>query len=87
MPFTYDLLIRDGSLSTSSEKRTAIDIAGVIDLLSEMNHDDLRELAKWVPTTSMIADHMTKVVESFQLRSILERGLLHLVQISPLVDS
>ena len=81
----YDLLVRDGSLATVSEKRTAIDVAGIVDMLHELQesnaHDpeneiDLRSIVKWVPTKLLAADYFTKVHKAATIRSFLNAGRL-----------
>ena len=83
----YDLLVRDGSLATVSEKRTAIDIACVVDVLHELlpsdkdnlnQEADLRDIVKWVPTHLLYADHLTKVQRAEKLMNILSSGRMRL---------
>ena len=76
----YDLLIREGSLTTITEKRLAIDLACMIDMVEELQVDDPRELFKWVPTTEMWADYLTKVMPENALRAVLDRGWFRLAR-------
>ena len=51
----YDVLIREGQLSHLAEKRLALDLAGIIDLVQEQidyeEDADPRDAVLWVPTT------------------------------------
>ena len=81
------MLVRDGSLATVSEKRTAIDVAGIVDMLHELigdstpdpeNRFDLRSIVKWVPTKLLAADYFTKITKASVIRQSLNVGRLRL---------
>ena len=75
----YDLLIKEGQLVGVQEKRLAIDLAGLIDLVELQGEDrDRREIVRWVPTWAQWADHLTKIRPSVDLRRLLQGQRLRL---------
>lgn len=76
----YDLLVKDGPLSTTQEKRLAIDLGGLKETAAEFDEqlERLTEIYKWVDTKSQLADHLTKSKPPCLLREILDKGWIAL---------
>ena len=76
----YDLLVKDGPVSSTQEKRLAIDIGGLKETAGEFDEDQerLNEIFRWIATEAQWADHLTKVKPAFMLRDILSKGRLAL---------
>ena len=76
----YDLLVKDGSLSTTQEKRLAIDLGGLRETAAEFDEqcEQLTETYKWVDTKSQLADHLTKPKPPMLLRELLDKGKIAL---------
>ena len=74
----FDMLTKEGAPSTATEKRTAIDLAALISVGEEFDDEDPRKTFFWIPTTEMIADHLTKKKPYHQLRELLNQGWLRL---------
>ena len=72
----YDLLVKDGPMATTQEKRLAIDLGGLRETAAEFDEqlERLTEIYRWVDTASQHADHLTKPKPSHLLRSILDHG-------------
>ena len=81
----YDLLVKDGPLSSTQEKRLAIDIGGLKESAGEFDPEQerLAEVFHWVATESQVADHLTKMKPPELLRSVLDQGFLALKVESP----
>eukprot|EP00913_Durusdinium_trenchii_P008023 g7523.t1 len=58
----FDILVKDGPLSSTQEKRLAIDIGGLKETATEVDPDGerLNEVFKWIDTNHQLADHLTK---------------------------
>ena len=81
-------MIKEGQLVSIAEKRLAIDLVGIIDLVCSQGEErDRRECLKWIPTYLMWADHLTKIRPSHELREILGKRFLRLRQTVPLKNS
>ena len=76
----YDLLVKDGPVSTTQEKRLAIDIGGLKETAAEFDEEQekLSEIFRWIATDMQWADHLTKVKPAYMLRQILDKGFLAL---------
>ena len=76
----YDLLVKDGPVSTTQEKRLAIDIGGLKETAAEFDEEqeELSEIFRWIATDMQWADHLTKVKPAYMLRQILDEGFLAL---------
>ena len=76
----YDLLVKDGPVSSTQEKRLAIDIGGLKEAAAEFDEDQerLNEIFRWIATDAQWADHLTKLKPAFMLREILSKGRLAL---------
>ena len=76
----YDLLVKDGPLSATQEKRLAIDLVGLKEAASEFDpeQEKLKEVFHWVATDHQLADHLTKAKPPHLLRTILDEGHLAL---------
>ena len=77
----YDLLVKDGPLSSTQEmKRLVIDIGGLKELAGEFDPEQerLAEVFHSVATEAQVADHLTKMKPPEILRSILDQGFLAL---------
>lgn len=77
----YDLLVKDGPLSSTQEmKRLVIDIGGLKGLAGESDPEQerLAEVVHSVATEAQVADHLTKMKPPEILRSILDQGFLAL---------
>ena len=76
----YDLLVKDGPVSTTQEKRLAIDIGGLKETAAEFDEEQekLSEIFRWIATDMQWADHLTKVKPAYMLRQILDEGFLAL---------
>ena len=72
----YDLLVKDGPLSATQEKRLAIDLVGLKEAAAEFDpeQEKLKEVFHWVATDNQLADHLTKVKPSHLLRELLSQG-------------
>ena len=75
----FDLLTKEGTPSTTLERRLAIDIAALNQVGEEFDEEDPRRTFVWVPTDHQVADHLTKRKPWQQLRDILNRGWVKLV--------
>ena len=75
----YDLLAKEGTPSTTLERRLSIDIAALNQTSDEFDSEDPKKTFIWVPTTVQVADHLTKKMAYQKLRDILSRGWLSLV--------
>ena len=74
----YDLLVKDGPVSATQEKRLTIDLGAIKQSAEEFDPEDLKGTFKWVDTSRQLADHLTKLKPSYQLREHLEQGWLAL---------
>lgn len=76
----YDLFVKDGPVSTTQEKRLAIDIGGLKETAAEFDEEQekLSEIFRWIATDMQWADHLTKVKPAYMLRQILDKGFLAL---------
>ena len=76
----YDLLVKDGSLSTTQETRLAIDLGGLRETAAEFDEqcEQLAETYKWFDTKSQLADHLTKPKPPMLLRELLDKGKITL---------
>ena len=74
----YDLLVKDGPVSTTQAKRLAIDISGLKETAAEFDEEQekLSEILRWIATGMQWADHLTKVKPAYMLRKILDEGFL-----------
>ena len=72
----FDLLVKDGPVSTTQEKRLAIDLGGLKEAATEFDEsqEQLTDIFKWVPTGEQWADHLTKIKPSWILRQLLDIG-------------
>ena len=77
----YDLLCKDGPVSSTQEKRLTLDIGALREAAEEIepSNEDIKEVYKWVSTQVQRADHLTKVKPSHELRDILDEGHLSMV--------
>ena len=78
-------MVKDGPLSSTQEKRLAIDIGGLKESAGEFDPEQerLAEVFHWVATESQVADHLTKMKPPELLRSVLDQGFLALKVESP----
>ena len=76
----YDLLVKDSALSTTQEKRLAIDIGGLKETAAEFDEqqEQLAEVYKWVDTHHQMADHLTKQKAPALLRELLDESRIAL---------
>ena len=76
----YDLLVKDSALSTTQEKRLAIDIGGLKETAAEFDEqqEQLADVYKWVDTHHQMADHLTKQKAPALLRELLDEGRIAL---------
>ena len=81
----FDILVKDGPLSSTQEKRLAIDIGGLKETATEVDPDGerLNEVFKWIDTNHQLADHLTKVKPGHLLRALLSEGRIALRAIDP----
>ena len=70
----YDLLTKEGTPSTTLERRLSIDIAALAQIGEGFDFEEPKKTFLWCPTTVQIADHLTKIKPAFLLRDILNRG-------------
>ena len=77
----YDLLVKDGPLSSTQEKRLTLDIGALREAAEELepSGENMKEVYKWVPTDIQMADHLTKVKPHHELRDLLSRNHLALL--------
>ena len=75
----YDLLVKDGPLSSTQEKRLTLDIGALREASEEPepSGENMKEIYKWVPTDTQMADHLTKVYK--ELRDLLNQNHLALM--------
>ena len=78
----YDLLTKEGTPSTTMEKRLAIDIAAICEIADEYDQEDPKETFKWCPTDYQLADYLTKVKGNGpeKLREVLDKGIIRVPQ-------
>ena len=74
----FDLLTKEGTPSSTQEKRIAIDIAAMREIADELEHEDPKKTFMWVPTDHQRADHLAKLKPPHQLRDILDSNWLSL---------
>ena len=79
---SYDAIAQEGSLHTIEGKRTALEAASIIDLLGKVESEDLRRIIRWFLITEMPADCLTKPMNGFKLRHVLQSGRRKLAGIS-----
>lgn len=81
----FDLLVKDGPLAATQEKRLAIDLSGLKETAAEFDEqlERLNDVYKWVDTNTQRADHLTKVKPSHLLRDLLDGGHIALQTIDP----
>ena len=79
----YDLLCKESQLGQTVEKRLAIDLLIIKDLIEPLlgeeganDYIDVRQVVRWTPTVCQLADALTKVRPSHELREKLIRGRL-----------
>ena len=77
----YDVLIKEGQLGSTIEKRLAVDLIIIRDLLEPLLSDDgdctdIRQIVRWCPTLKQLADALTKQKPPHELREILARARL-----------
>ena len=84
----YDILIKDGPLASTQEKRLAIDIGGLKETANEFDPEGekLSSVFRWIDTFHQLADHLTKVKPAHLLRDVLTRGLVALRAVDPRSD-
>eukprot|EP00959_Pyramimonas_sp_CCMP1952_P373556 7823453-Pyramimonas_sp.AAC.1 len=56
----YDILTKEGTPSTTLERRLSIDIAAVAHVAEEFDDENPKSTVFWVPTDKQVADHLTK---------------------------
>ena len=80
----YDLLTKDGPVSSTQEKRLTIDVEAIKQSAAEFDVDgeELRGTFKWVDTTRQLADHLTKVKPAHLLRDQLSLSHLALQELA-----
>ena len=80
----YDLLTKDGPVSSTQEKRLTIDVEAIKQSAAEFDVDgeELRSTFKWVDTTRQLADHLTKVKPPHLLRDQLSTNKLALQELA-----
>ncbi|CAE7023992.1 RE1 [Symbiodinium sp. CCMP2456] len=76
----FDLLTKDGPVSSTQEKRLTIDISAIKEGAEEFDPEGeaLREIFKWADTDHQLADHLTKAKPPHQLRDLLAANWLSL---------
>ena len=75
----YDCLVKDGPQNSLSEKRLAVDMAGLQDVAAEFDEENPSETFKWIPGDKQLADGMTKKMPTYKLRELLCRDTLSVV--------
>ena len=77
----FDLLIKDGPLSSTQEKRLTLDIGALREVAEELEPtgEMMKEIYRWVPTNVQRADHLTKLKPAAELREILDRNWISMV--------
>ena len=77
----FDLLIKDGPLSSAQEKRLTLDIGALREVAEELEPtgEMMKEIYRWVPTNVQRADHLTKLKPAAELREILDRNWISMV--------
>ncbi|CAK0805201.1 unnamed protein product [Prorocentrum cordatum] len=74
----YDILTKEGTPSTTLERRLSIDIAAVAHTAEDFDDENPKHTVFWVPTDKQIADHLAKVKPPGQLRELLFQSWLSL---------
>ena len=76
----FDLLTKDGPVSSTQEKRLTIDISAIKESAEEFDPEGeaLREIFRWADTDHQLADHLTKAKPPHQLRDLLSANWLSL---------
>ena len=74
----YDLVVKDGPLSSTQEKRLTLDIGALREAAEELepSGEQMKEVYKWVPTQVQRADHLTKPKPYHELCDILDLNFL-----------
>ena len=67
----YDLLVKEGAPPATLERRLAIDIAALVALAEAYDAENPKETYYWVPTEHQMADHLTKIRPSHELRELI----------------
>ena len=77
----YDLVVKDGPLSSTQEKRLTLDIAALREAAEELepSAENMKEIYKWVPTQVQRADHLTKLKPHHELRDLLDQNHLAMI--------
>ena len=75
----HDCLVKDGPQNSLSEKRLAVDIAGLQDVAAEFDEENPSATFKWIPGVNQLADGMTKKMQTYKLRDLLSRASLSIV--------
>ncbi|CAK9108784.1 Retrovirus-related Pol polyprotein from transposon RE2 (Retro element 2) (AtRE2) [Includes: Protease RE2, partial [Durusdinium trenchii] len=77
----YDLLVKDGPLGSTQEKRLTLDIGALREAAEELepSGENVKDVYKWVSTHVQRADHLTKIKPQHELRKILDEGHLSMV--------
>ena len=78
----YDLVVKDGPLSSNQEKRLTLDIGALSKAAEELepSSENMKEVYKWAPTDIQMADHLTKVKPHHELHDLLNKN--HLARIA-----
>ena len=81
----YDLLTKDGPVSSTQEKRLTIDVGAIKQSAEEFDPEGeaLKQVFKWADTDHQLADHLTKTKPSYILRDILSQNWLTLQALDP----
>ena len=81
----YDLVTKDGPLNATQEKRLTLDIGAIRESAEELDREseNLKSIFRWADTHSQLADHLTKVKPSWQLRETLTKNHIALKKIEP----
>ena len=78
----YDLVVKDGPLSSTQEKRLTLDIGALREAAEELDPSGefMKEIYRWVPTFAQMADHLTKIKPAHELRDLLNQNHLALMR-------
>jgi hypothetical protein len=77
----YDLLTKEGTPSTTLERRLSIDVAGLMQTGEEFDNEDPKKTFLWCPTQCQLADYLTKRMSFEKFRQVLQHGRISLVDV------
>ena len=80
------MIVKEGTASTTIEKRLAIDITAIIEIGEVFDKENPKNTFYWVPTHEQRADHMTKCRPLHELREILAQIYVRLRERTPNIE-